>query len=297
MAIDRFLQYLRYEKRSAPATLERYALSLRGFEEHLRQHFPELEIHRVDAFHIRSWMLALLEEGKSPSTVQTELSALRSLFRFLRRMGMMEGDPLRKVIPPKKGKRLPAMVDAARMEQLFSRVEFGGDFAGRRDRLLLELLYGLGLRRGELLALTLESVDFDNAQLRVFGKRSKERLLPLGPNLQHSLKHYLALRKQTFPQTAHPPLLLTDRGAPLSPSFVQRKVRHYLGLVTTQEKRSPHVLRHSFATHLLDNDADLNAVKELLGHASLAATQIYLHNSVARLQEVYRRAHPKAREP
>ncbi len=297
MAIDRFLQYLQYEKRSAPATRDRYAQSLRGFEEHLRRHFPEVEIAEVDAFHVRSWLLALLEAGKSPSTVQTELSALRSLFRFLRRRGLMAHDPLRKVIPPKKGKRLPAMVDAARLEQLFSLVEFEDDFTGWRDRLLLELLYGLGLRRGELLALTLESVDFGTAQLRVFGKRAKERVLPLGPNLQRSLRRYLDLRRQTFPSSPHPHLLLTDRGAPLNPSFVQRKVRHYLGLVTSQQKRSSHVLRHSFATHLLDHGADLNAVKELLGHASLAATQIYLHNSVARLQEVYRRAHPKAREP
>jgi len=198
-----------------------------------------------------------------------------------------------KVIAPKSGKTLPVFVDEKSLENLFELVEFDEGFEGQRDRLIMELFYGTGMRRAELIQLKPSDLDFSTNRIKVLGKGNKERLIPLAPYLVDLIKNYLKIRSNEFPNPEEY-LLLTNKGKKTYPMFVHRCVNKYLSMVSTVEKKSPHVLRHSFATHLIDNGADLNAVKDLLGHANLAATQVYTHNSIARLKEVYKKAHPKA---
>ena len=201
-----------------------------------------------------------------------------------------------KVVAPKTGKRLPVVVQAKEIAGLFETINaFSDDYSGRRDRLMLELLYSTGIRRSELMGLNLEDIDPVRRQFKVLGKGNKERLVPFGPELAGSVENFIELRGKTFPESSHRQLFLTDKGKPLYPKFVYNTVKRYLSMITTVEQRSPHVLRHSFATHLSENGADLNAIKALLGHSNLAATQIYTHNSIERLKEVYRQAHPKAK--
>jgi integrase/recombinase XerC len=198
-----------------------------------------------------------------------------------------------KIISPKNTKRLPVFVNETNMENLLERIEFPSDFVGQTDRLIIEILYQTGMRRAELLQLNLSQFDAYNRSLKVLGKGNKERIIPISPELVALIKYYIELRK-TIEHTEHETLLVLKNGKPLYPKYVHATVTRYLGLATTLDKKSPHVLRHTFATHLLNEGADLNAVKELLGHANLTATQIYTHNTIAKLKEVYKKAHPKA---
>ena len=197
---------------------------------------------------------------------------------------------------PKTGKRLPAFVEEQKMDSLLEDITFPEGFKGLRDKLVLEILYQTGIRRSELIHLQISDIDFQNQLIKVLGKGNKERLIPINRQLSLLINDYLALRKTTFPDLLEiGQLMLTDKGKPMYPKFVYNLVKKYLSYVTTQEHRSPHILRHSFATHLSNNGADLNAIKELLGHSSLAATQIYTHNTIDRLKEIYQQAHPKAK--
>lgn len=293
MKITNFFQYLQYEKRYSPRTLETYRKDLTQFLDCSKATYEISNAGEVEHLHIRSWIVELMQNDISSRSINRKLSTLKTYFKFLIKNNYLEKNPMQKVIAPKTGKSLPVIIAENSMENLFKNVAFDSDFSGQRDRLILELFYGTGMRRAELIHLKISDLDFSTNRIKVLGKGNKERLLPLAPYLVSLVQEYLIVRSAEF---SHPEnyLLLTNKGKKTYPMFIHRTVKRYLSLVSTVEKKSPHVLRHSFATHLIDNGADLNAVKDLLGHANLAATQIYTHNSISRLKEVYKKAHPKA---
>ena len=294
-AVVRFLDYIRFEKRFSPHTLEAYENDLGQFAAFLAQTYGELPLEALTHFHIRSWMSALVQEGLQASSIRRKLSALKSFFKYMRREGLLAQSPMTAVRLPKTGKRLPVIVPEKALNQLLDAVGLAGGFPAVRDQLALELLYQTGVRRAELLQLETAHIDLAYARMRVLGKGGKERVLPLGEQLLARIGAYLELRAQTFPDLPLKELLLTDKGRPMSAGYLYHLVRKHLAGVPALEKRSPHVLRHSFATHLLDSGADLNAIKALLGHANLAATQVYTHHNLERLRAIYDRAHPKAK--
>jgi len=295
MKQNTFFQYLQFEKRCTPRTIETYQADLNQFLVFIETtyHFPSFE--QITHLHIRSWIVQLMQKEISPRSIRRKLSVLKTYFKFLLKIGALEKNPMLKVIAPKAGKTLPVFIDENSLKFLFEEVNFGEGFAGLRSRLILELFYGTGIRRAELIQIKPRDIDFSSNRIKIFGKGRKERFVPIAPYLKALILNYLEQRAANFPASAVSNLFLTDKGKALYPKFVYNLVHRFLSMVSTVEKRSPHVLRHSFATHLVDNGADLNAVKELLGHASLAATQVYTHNSVKRLQKVYQQAHPKAK--
>ena len=290
---EEYLSYLRYEKRYSDHTIASYDSDLNQFGAFCEKNG---EGSGLDAGLIRLWVVTLLEEHISPRTIHRKLSSLHSYTRFLLREGHIKTNPLEKVLKPKMNKRIPLFVDEERLNHYLDTYEFGNDFKGLRDRLIIELLYQTGIRRSELVGLKLSSVDSGTQRVKVMGKGNKERIVPFGTDLEKLMDEYLVLRAATFPSSisSEEALLLTDSGAPVYPKLVYRVVHRFLGLVTTLEKKSPHILRHSFATHLLNKGADLNAIKALLGHANLGATQVYTHNSFEKLKQVYNKAHPRA---
>ncbi len=285
--LDRYVEHLAYEKRASAHTTAAYRRDLDLFDAYLKeQGIGELE--QADRQLVRYWVMARMEAGESPRTVNRRLSAVRGFFRFARQVGAVDIDPTTLIDAPKTPKRLPEFVEEERMSALFQ----ADEPKGSADLLVIELLYGTGMRLAELIGLRVGDLDSRQGTLRLMGKRSKERIVPIGPALLERLKASLAERA---PDLARPdaPLLLSPAGEPLSRRGVQRLVQRYLGSVTSQRKRSPHVLRHTFATHMLNRGADLNAVKELLGHAGLAATQVYTHNTAEKLKSVHAQAHPR----
>ena len=292
---ERFFNYLQYEKRFSPHTLIAYTKDLGQFTTFIETTYQIAAAGDINHFHIRSWMVDLMEKGNVARSINRKLSCLKTWFRFLRKQGEVTGNPMLKIVAPKTGKRLPVFVTEGAMSLLFEQVDFGSGLTGLRNRLIMEVFYCTGMRRSELLGLKVEDVIFSANQLRVFGKGGKERLIPVGRHLVELLETYIRERKAKFPQSPHPQLFLHENGQPMPSDHVYQLVKKYLSAVTTVEQRSPHVLRHTFATHLSNAGADLNAIKELLGHASLAATQIYTHNSIEKLKKVYQQAHPKAK--
>lgn len=288
MSVDRFLEHLAYEKRCSPHTLAAYRRDLRQFADHLAAQGAD-GLDSAQGGDVRAWIMQRLSDGAGARTVNRQLSALRAYYRFARTVGAVEGDPTALVEPPKQPRRLPTFVPEGRMAPLF---DPAGPAAGLRpeERLVLELLYGTGIRLAELLGLTVGAVDLHQGTIRVLGKRNKERIVPLPDGTLDAVRVYLSQRPTTDPAM---PLLVGPTGEPLARRSVQRLVQRVLATVTTQTKRSPHVLRHTYATHLLEHGADLNAVKELLGHANLAATQVYTHNTVEKLRKVHAQAHPR----
>jgi len=232
-----------------------------------------------------------MEEGLNPVSINRKIASLRSYYGFLRRKKQIDSDPSKILSALKTRKKLPAFVEEKSMEMLFDTELFSDDFEGLRDRAILEILYGTGIRLTELVNLEIKDIDLFGRTIRVFGKRAKERMVPVSSALVEIVKKYLEKRSASVNT---PILILTDSGKPVYPVFVQRTVRRYLSAVTTLSQKSPHVLRHTYATHLLNRGADLNAIKELLGHANLAATQIYTHNSIEKLKKTHQQAHPKA---
>jgi len=291
-----FLRYLEFEKRFSSNTLIAYQSDLDQFFSFLSNTYQIHEEEAIRHTHIRSWIVSLIQEQISTRSINRKLSSLKTFFRFLQKRDGLKHNPMLKVQAPKVGKRLPVFVQKDKMELLFERVDFGQDYEGARDHAILEMLYSTGMRRAELIGLEIKDINFSQNQLLVTGKGNKERLVPFGDRLRQTLSAYIGLRNNAFPDVVTKALFLTSKGRPLYPKFVYNLVRRILSQVTTAEQRSPHVLRHSFATHLSDNGADLNAIKALLGHASLAATQIYTHNSVEKLKKVYQQAHPKAKK-
>ncbi|MBS1937696.1 MAG: tyrosine-type recombinase/integrase [Bacteroidetes bacterium] len=292
MVIERFLEHLAYEQRASAHTVAAYRRDLAQFADFLRKELALEDLAGASGKAVRTWMMHLLESGTGARSVNRKLSALRAYYRFARTVGEAGADPTALITPPKTPKRLPEFVAERGMRQLLEDVQLPPGFTGIRDRLMLELLYGTGMRLAELLGLHPEDVDLRRSTVRVLGKRNKERIIPLAAPLAALLRDYLPVRAALAP----PPgtgLLVKPDGKPLPRRTVQTLVKHYLSAVTTQDKKSPHVLRHTFATHLLDHGADLNAVKELLGHANLAATQVYTHNTIEKLKQAHRQAHPR----
>ncbi len=292
MNIQSFLQYIRFEKRFSSHTVRAYQSDLEQFTKYLKETYEVTESAAVIHPMIRSWMVHLMESGMTSRSINRKITTLKTFFKFLLRKEEIVVNPMLKVQAPKTSKRLPVFIDQSKMELLFDEKNFGTEFSGLRDRLVLEFLYSTGMRLSELIGLKDSSIDSYQSQLKVLGKRNKERIIPFTHKLKSAIKYYLEERNKIFPSTSS--FFVTDAGKPMYPKFVYRTVTHRLGEVTTLDKKSPHVLRHTFATHMLNNGADINSVKELLGHANLSATQVYTHNTIEKLKKVYKQAHPRA---
>jgi integrase/recombinase XerC len=293
---ESFYGYLSLERRFSPHTLTAYRGDLQNFIAHCMEQQCLTSVAEVRHLHIRSWIVAQMQRGQSARSINRRLSCLKTYFRFLKKRRLLERDPMQKVVAPKTGKRLPVFMQEHQMAALFTHIEFSDDYRGKLHRLILETLYATGIRRSEASNLKISDLDPGRSVLRISGKGNKERLAPFARYLGELLEDFLKTRTATFPATNQPWLFLNRKGEQLSPSSIYHIVHDRLSAVTTVEQRSPHVLRHSFATHLSNNGADLNAIKELLGHSNLAATQIYMHNSIERLIKVYEQAHPKGKE-
>lgn len=294
MNLNSYKHYLQLEKRYSSLTVQAYIRDLEQFKIFLNKQFEQPDLKQTTAVQVRSWIVSLIQSGMQARSVHRKLSSLRNYFHYLLRRGEVANNPLKTVVAPKSGKRLPQVVSMPNLVQLFDDKYFPEGISGLRDRVILETLYSTGMRRAELLDLQIGNLDLKQRTFRVCGKGGKERIIPFGDRLQDLWSRYLQHRHELDNDGASTHLILTDKGKPCYPKFVYNTVHRYLTYVSTIEKKSPHVLRHSFATHLLESGAELNAVKELLGHASLAATQVYTHNSVERLKQVYRQAHPKS---
>lgn len=289
--IEPFLEYLAFEKRSSEHTVISYRTDLDQFRKYLLFQYELDKPETATPVMLRSWIVSLMEEKLNPTSINRKMASLRSYYGFLRRRKYITKDPSGILSSMKMRRKLPAFVDEKAMESLFISEDFTDDFAGYRDRIIMELLYGTGMRLSELIDLEIKDLELEARIVRVTGKRGKERLIPVSTLLVGFLKEYLTQRSPEEPTNA---LILTDSGRAAYPVFIQRTVKKYLSGVTTLSQKSPHVLRHTYATHLLNRGADLNAIKELLGHANLAATQIYTHNSIEKLKKTHQQAHPKA---
>ncbi|WEK35549.1 MAG: tyrosine-type recombinase/integrase [Candidatus Pseudobacter hemicellulosilyticus] len=306
-AINGFLDYIGLEKRYSPHTISSYGTDLAAFSSFLLERTPNaagkaiglgldsLDVALVSSTHVRAWLASLKnDEQLGARSINRKISTLKSFFKYHLRIGNIQKSPMKVILAPKNPRRLPMYVEEADMRELLTKQEFPDTWQGFTDKLLVSVLYFTGMRRAELQGLKEGQVDKRQSTLRVLGKGNKERILPVPVQLVQALQHYMAEKRRLLaePDTIH--VFVTEKGAPLYPNYIYKAVNHYLKQVTTIEKKSPHILRHSFATHLTANGAEINAVKELLGHSSLAATQIYTHINIEKLKEAYKKAHPKA---
>lgn len=288
-----FLKYLQTERRYSLHTLKSYETDLSQFQLFCADQYEEDQLTAQNHLVIRSWMVSLKEQGCSSRTIHRKLSSLRSFFKYARKMGWTQENPVLKVPSPKLSKRLPAFVAEGSMENLLDHFSFPEGFTGERDELLVTLFYETGIRLSEMIELRDKDIDISACQIKVLGKRNKERVLPVSQETMSRIIHFQQRRKEEFGELDAANLLVTDKGRKLYPKFVYRKVNAYLSLVSTVQQKSPHILRHTFATHMLNNGANLNSVKELLGHASLAATQVYTHNTIDKLKRIHEQKHPR----
>ena len=284
---EKFLHYLLHEKRYSQHTIKSYETDLQQFFLFLADEFQVLSAKKVTFQLVRSWIATLLNNNISSRSVNRKITTLKTYFRFLINEDVISISPMQKIIGPKTPKKLAVFVEEIKMEELFSKVEFGEGDVAERDRLILELFYFTGIRLSELVNLKKLDIDFSNSTIRVLGKRNKERLIPITPYILDKIKTANKSNKSVF-------LFVSKKGTQISAKQVYRLVKKYLGMVTSLDKKSPHILRHTFATHMLNNGADINAVKELLGHTSLSATEVYTHNTIEKLKTVYKQAHPRA---
>lgn len=293
--IEQFIACIKFEKRYSPHTVLSYSNDLSQFFQFLADNFEEVAITGVSHTFIRSWLTSLKEEGMTAKSINRKISTLKSFFKYLIRQGIIMQSPMLKVTAPKIAKRLPGFIDSSGMEKLLKKKEFPDNFEGATEKLILELFYSTGIRLSELVSLKTAQVDWGNSTIKVLGKGNKERIIPIGKGLKTIIGDYIARKDRELEAADREVILVTGRGRKLYHKYVYRVVRKYLDdtTITTIEKRSPHILRHTFATHLANNGADLMAIKELLGHSSLAATQVYTHNTIEKLKEVHRQAHPK----
>lgn len=291
-AIQHFLSYIQHEKRYSKHTLESYKNDLLQFQVFVSANGTATEVSMANHLDIRNWMVSLMQDGISPRSINRKVSTLKSFYKFLLRRGELKKNPLAKVQTPKMSKRLPVFVEQPGMDKLLSQIEFPEGVEGKQDKLIIELLYGTGMRRSELIGLKYTDIDSYQLQIKVLGKGNKERIIPVHSSLIQSILRFTSAKKEAGAEIGIT-LFCDEVGKPISAARVYNTVKKYLNLITTVNKKSPHVLRHSFATHLMNNGADINAVKELLGHSSLAATQVYTHNTIDRLKEIYKQAHPK----
>ena len=291
--IQPFLDYLKFEKRYSRHTVISYQTDLVSFFDYIITQYGETPLNQLSHIYIRSWLASLKDEGLTAKSINRKISSLKSFFKYQLKIGLIRQSPMAKIISPKNEKRLPNFVADKDIKTLFHHVEFPDTWQGKTERLLLLLFYNTGMRLSEVINLKDSQVNASNHSLKILGKGNKERIVPISPEVLTEIKTYQRERNQSIAEKADI-LLTTEKGKALSPRSVYSIVKKYLSLVTTIEKRGPHVLRHSFATHLTNNGADLNAVKELLGHSSLAATQVYTHNTIEKLKNIYKKAHPKA---
>jgi integrase/recombinase XerC len=292
MVTERFLAYIEFEKRYSPNTVVAYRNDLDQFFEYLALSYNINAINEVSHSMIRSWLVNMIEHDILPRSVNRKLTTLKSFYKFLIREGVVVENPMRKITSPKTSTRLPVFIDKEKMDILLDRSDFGEGYSGLRDKLIIEMFYATGMRLSELINLKETDIDFHNNTIKVLGKRNKERLIPFSYRFSLLLKEYLTEKERCF--SGNQDLFLTGKGRKVYPKMVYLTVNKYLAGVTTLDKKSPHVLRHTFATNMLNNGAELNAVKELLGHANLSATQVYTHNTIEKLKTIYKQAHPKA---
>ena len=291
-AIDAFVRYIESERRLSALTVEKYSLVLSRFNDFVVQHFQIDDVEDISHLEIREWQMELSQDGLSPSTVKTMLVALRTFFRFVRRQGWTDVDVMAKVVTPKTGKHLPIFFTEKETAKIYNPLFFTDDFEGKRDQLLLRMLYETGMRLAEVVGLKNSSVDFGAKTLKVLGKRDKERIIPLENEILHNIKCYFSLKSQMgFPSEF---FFVRDDGSPMSRGDIYNTVKKYMSVFSHADKVSPHVFRHSFATHMLNEGADISAIKELLGHTDLTATEVYTHVSRQHLKETYKHAHPRA---
>lgn len=289
--IEVFVEFLRYEKRASAHTILAYQTDLDQLKKYLLFQYDAESLEGAQPAMLRSWVVSLMEEHVAPSSINRKIATLRSFYAFLRKKRLISKDPTKVLLSLKAGKKLPMFVEEKSIEMLFDEIGFTDDYSGLRDQVVLEILYGTGMRLAELLGLTVSDINPYSNTIKVLGKGSKERIIPISTLLSDLLKKYLS---QRAPEEATQMLILTDKGKEAYPMFIQRIVKKYLTAVTTLSQKSPHILRHTYATHLLNRGAELNAIKDLLGHANLAATQIYTHNSIEKLKQSHQQAHPKA---
>ncbi|MBS4063672.1 MAG: tyrosine-type recombinase/integrase [Chitinophagaceae bacterium] len=289
-----FLEYLKFEKRYSSHTIRAYQDDLNLFFQYINATFGNLTLKEISSSFVRSWLAYQKEKGDTAKSINRRISSLKSFFKYEMKTGGLDVTPMTTIVSPRVSKRLPSFIEEKNLATLFDHVEFPDDWEGQMNRFMLMLFYSTGMRLSELVNLKESQADLAKSNLKILGKGNKERLIPMNETLKENVINYLRAKKEKFKTKPDVQLLVNEKGRALHPRYVQGKVKYYLSLVTTAEKKSPHVLRHSFATHLMNNGADLNAVKELLGHASLAATQIYTHNTIEKLKDIHKKAHPKA---
>jgi len=292
-AISTFLNYLKFEKRYSQHTIISYENDLNQFFSYLLHQYPDTTINDVKSMMVRSWLAQLKgEEDLTAKSINRKISALKSFFKYQMKLGLLLQTPMGTIVAPKITKRLPSFIQESQLDTLFHHVEFADNWQGRTEKLVLDLFYATGMRLSELIQLKESQIDSSYRQIIVLGKWNKERIIPVSQQLIEGIQQYIQDKPIKLEGIYH--VFITEKGKTLNPRSVYGFVKKNLGLVTTAQKKSPHTLRHSFATHLMNNGADLNAVKELLGHSSLAATQVYTHNTIEKLKEVFQKAHPKA---
>ena len=296
MSFKSFTDYLLLEKNYSALTVNAYQNDLEGFLEFVKSEYETAHIKKVNYSQVRSWIVQLVENGLSNRSINRKVSALNTYYKFLLKIEAIETNPLAKHKALKTSKKIQVPFSEKEVTMALDDFNFENDFEGIRDKLIIELFYSTGIRRIELVDLKLTSVNLDNKTLKVLGKRNKERIVPLLESVLKTLRKYLIARNELELITDKPHLFLTKKGVKIYETLVYRIINEYFSLASSKVKKSPHILRHSFATHLLNQGADLNAVKELLGHSSLAATQVYTHNSIAELKKVHVNTHPRSKK-
>ena len=291
---ESFLQYLKTEKCYSPHTIKSYSNDLNQFSAFLIKLDQSDDPSQASSHDIRAWIVSLMGRDYSASSAHRKISCLRVFFKYMRKEGIIESDPMQKVALPKKEKKLPVFIEEKPMATLLDGYSFGDDFSGVRNKTIIEMLYLTGMRRAELIELKDSDIDLAGYSVKVTGKRNKQRIIPLVKSFVAALEDYIAKRDEAIEKRENNWFFVTDKGNKLYDKFVYNNVKGYLSAVTTADKKSPHVLRHTFATHMLNRGADLNSIKELLGHANLSATQIYTHNTFEKLKKTYKQAHPRA---
>ncbi|TVR76727.1 MAG: integrase [Chitinophagaceae bacterium] len=294
MEVSRFLNYLRSEKRFSENTISAYAADINQFFVYSKEFFDVEKPVEISHRYIRSWVMSLMEVGITEKTVNRKLSALQSFYKFLQQRNIVSENPVAKVPKPKIVKRLPTFLDKKKSVELFAGLDFKNDFNSQRDRMIIKLLYATGLRVSEMVNLKDSDFDFAQGSLEVLGKGNKLRKIPLGKILSKEIKEYITLRNAELEICSPTFFILNDKGEKTSRQFIYKKISSILKNFPSLGKRGPHIIRHTFATHLLENGADINAIKELLGHSSLASTQVYTHTSIEHLKSIYKKSHPKA---
>jgi integrase/recombinase XerC len=289
-----FLKYLEFEKRYSTRTIEAYKVDLTQFADFCLEKAALESVVNAQSLTIRDWVVYLLDSGCQNRSVNRKISALKSFYKYLLRNKVIEASPLNKIESLKNKKRLPVFVPESKMDQIASGINWGEGFNGLRNAMMFQMLYFTGMRLSELISLKESDHDQYNLNVKVLGKRNKERIIPVTPQFSSAIIKYIGVKHEIFGGENAQFLFVTDNGSKLYPNFVYRAVKSALSQVTTMDKRSPHVLRHTFATHMLNNGAEINAIKELLGHANLAATQVYTHNTFEKLKKIYKQAHPRA---